>query len=164
MPWRATHLQSAHHMALWPVKRWIYIYYIYYIYTLYISMYQSEIGFFFEPRPWCMMFFFFPLGFQQHWRLEICQKTSSAFGTICFLFQYFKAVQNGPKLGFFSKTSRVSFQSTEEQIGVSDTDDSVSEASMATDETGGMTIEAGFQMISVEQFFFHSGDRLEDIR
>lgn len=45
----------------------------------------------------------------------------------------------GPKpFFFFSKKSRVSFEkSTEEQIGVSDTDDSVSEASMATDETGG---------------------------
>ena len=48
--------------------------------------------------------------------------------------------QNGSKTFFFlSKKSRVSFEkSTEEQIGVSDTDDSVSEASMATDETGGI--------------------------
>lgn len=48
--------------------------------------------------------------------------------------------QNGSKtFFFFSKKSRVSFEkSTEEQIGVSDTDDSVSEASMATDETGGI--------------------------
>ena len=96
------------------------------------------------------MMFFFPLGFQQHWRLEISPVQHLA--RFVFFFNTSKRSKTVQNWDFFSKTSRVSFQSTEEQIGVSDTDDSVSEASMATDETGGMTIEVGFQMISVEKF------------